>query len=349
MRAAHAAAGSPTNSPISSDLPDAQILEVLLLPCVPSPAAGFHNRFPPERPACSTGEVSSGMGRDNLRQRSLVNQERTTFMRRASAQLNQIQPLDNGPARRRSPMSEFCAACGKPMNSEARFCSHCGVANVTLPVAGASRAPDIAPQGVRPGSAPWGAPPGQTHVKQSDAKLSIWARVGIYVVVLLSIGALVVIVIRTPGNPSFSETASAKSDQQPPAGVAQQPAATGVNQQLPTSPTYTTSTPEETSTHITASDLWSEYDANEVLADRKYKGHLLLVTGVVDSIDKDFMDQPHVSLKGNDVIGTVRCSFSKDQEDVLMGLSKGQTVSVIGKCDGRLLGDPEISGCSVAR
>src|SRR2546428_1848212 len=40
---------------------------------------------------------------------------------------------------------------------------------------------------------------------------------------------------------------------------------------------------EEKLISTTALDLWSEYDANEVLADRKYKGRLLSITGSISS------------------------------------------------------------------
>lgn len=41
---------------------------------------------------------------------------------------------------------------------------------------------------------------------------------------------------------------------------------------------------------MSAVQLGRDYDANEVAADDKYRGQTLLVTGTVESIDKDMFD-----------------------------------------------------------
>ena len=85
--------------------------------------------------------------------------------------------------------------------------------------------------------------------------------------------------------------------------------------------------------------MYSAYEANEVAADAKYKSKILKVTGVVDSIGKDILDTPYVTLTsgGQYEVWGVQCMFDKKHEPELAQLTKGQTVTVQGKCDGYLI------------
>jgi len=48
---------------------------------------------------------------------------------------------------------------------------------------------------------------------------------------------------------------------------------------------------------ISAADLYANYDANEVSADENFKGKTFYVTGIVEEIKKDFMNDIYVTLK----------------------------------------------------
>lgn len=86
---------------------------------------------------------------------------------------------------------------------------------------------------------------------------------------------------------------------------------------------------------ISATALFSEYKANEVAADEKYKNKTLEVNGIIYSIGKDITDSMYVALKTDDVIGTVQCMFPKEATQELSSLSKDQTITIRGKCDGK--------------
>jgi len=98
----------------------------------------------------------------------------------------------------------------------------------------------------------------------------------------------------------------------------------------------TTPPPEEIVVEVTAQELYSDYEANEVAADQKYEDKILQVDGVIISIGKDITDTPYVVLgKGEDFeLGGVQCFFN--DEDVVAQLSKGQIATVKGKCTGYL-------------
>lgn len=85
---------------------------------------------------------------------------------------------------------------------------------------------------------------------------------------------------------------------------------------------------------ITAEDLFAAYDENEVAADNQYKGKLLKVTGVINDIGKDILDDTYITLDTGEFIFSVQCYFKGDDADALAALTKGQTVTLVGKCDG---------------
>jgi PKD repeat protein len=100
---------------------------------------------------------------------------------------------------------------------------------------------------------------------------------------------------------------------------------------------------------VGAQRLLDEYDANEVAADMKYGGKLLAVAGYVDSINvNEFTGEPYVNLVGAPGEWTlfwVRCTFPLSAQASLAGLSKGAFVTIIGTCDGELLGSVMLDDC----
>lgn len=102
------------------------------------------------------------------------------------------------------------------------------------------------------------------------------------------------------------------------------------------------SNPAPQYTQISAADLLSAYDANEVNADNLYKGELLLVTGIVKSIGKDLTDRVYITISedGSEYnLYTVQCYFEDEDEinNKVATLEQGQTVNVLGTCDGKVL------------
>ena len=90
---------------------------------------------------------------------------------------------------------------------------------------------------------------------------------------------------------------------------------------------------------ISAQQLVSAYEANEIAADEKYNGKVIQVSGVVEEIGKDIMDSIYVTLTSGDdsVWSSVHCSFADSHKSAAAGLSKGQSVTIKGKCDGLMM------------
>lgn len=121
----------------------------------------------------------------------------------------------------------------------------------------------------------------------------------------------------------------------------------------PTSSPSTESTPavtEPSGIPVSAVQLYSAYKDNEVAADAQYEGKILDITGVVESIGKDILDTPYVTLTDGSewAVWGVQCMFSKKDEATLAQLSKGQTITVRGKCDGYLV-NVIVRNCTVVQ
>jgi hypothetical protein len=99
---------------------------------------------------------------------------------------------------------------------------------------------------------------------------------------------------------------------------------------------------------VTAKDLIAHYKANEVSADSSYKNRSLVVTGLVDTIGKDLLDTPYVTLNSGETISfpSVQCMGSRNSNE-FAALRKGQQVKVVGVCTGKF-GNILLSPCSIA-
>ena len=94
---------------------------------------------------------------------------------------------------------------------------------------------------------------------------------------------------------------------------------------------------------ISARDLYSAFEQNEVAADNKYKGKKLAVTGVIEDIGNDILNDSYITLKTGNLIGDVQCYLDKKE---VAKLSKGQVITVIGKCTG-LFGNVGLKNCRI--
>lgn len=90
---------------------------------------------------------------------------------------------------------------------------------------------------------------------------------------------------------------------------------------------------------VTVEQLIADYQANAVAADDKYQGQTLQLTGMVDSVDKDMLDNPFVKLSSADrnEMLRIRCTFPQEHEERLLQLTAGQQVTVRGSYDGYLV------------
>jgi hypothetical protein len=98
--------------------------------------------------------------------------------------------------------------------------------------------------------------------------------------------------------------------------------------------------------NITADQLYSDYDANQVSADSKYKGKIVVITGQISDIGKDVTDTAYVVIGGSGLLNGAQCMFPKGQESLIGSLSKGQQVSAKGEVSGKI-GNVLLRNCTV--
>ena len=97
----------------------------------------------------------------------------------------------------------------------------------------------------------------------------------------------------------------------------------------------------------TPQEICSEYEDNEVSADNKYKGKKVAITGTIERIIKSgFSDDPIIVFKGT-FIKDVKFYFSKDSNNEISNLSRGDEITIVGTCKGMTLGDVVLHKCKI--
>ena len=87
---------------------------------------------------------------------------------------------------------------------------------------------------------------------------------------------------------------------------------------------------------VTAVDLYSEFDTNEMAANTKYQNKIVEVKGVVESITLDEESKPSISLR-TEGFGVVKCTLESNEENSLDKIKLNSTLTVRGECIGMLL------------
>jgi|BioPla2DNA2_1021312.scaffolds.fasta_scaffold60085_2 hypothetical protein len=97
---------------------------------------------------------------------------------------------------------------------------------------------------------------------------------------------------------------------------------------------------------LSANQLYNEYNSNEVAADSKYKGKVVIVTGTIQDIGKDIMDDAYIVIGGGSFLDGVQCTFTKGEQSSVARLSKGNQVRVKGEVAGKM-GNVLVNKCSL--
>lgn len=103
--------------------------------------------------------------------------------------------------------------------------------------------------------------------------------------------------------------------------------------------------PQKPVYQTTARKLFNDYDENEVAVDEQLKGKLIAVTGIVQSIDKDFTDSIVISLKTDNQFMPARMDMKDSEKSTAMGLKKGKQVVIICERMSRVVGSPSGRKC----
>lgn len=94
------------------------------------------------------------------------------------------------------------------------------------------------------------------------------------------------------------------------------------------------------------SEIYSDYDRNEVAADQKYKNKWIIINGVCDSINKDIFNNPFILLRAGGY-GMYFVSVSPDDsyESFMGELTKGDRIQAVCNGIGKTLITPSFADC----
>ena len=92
---------------------------------------------------------------------------------------------------------------------------------------------------------------------------------------------------------------------------------------------------------VKASDMVSAYCENTTVANNKYKGKVVQVTGTVGNIEEQWveLEGKKGSVGGGVDLLRVRVYFNDQDKGKMTTLTKGQSITVKGKCTGKGIGD----------
>ncbi len=97
---------------------------------------------------------------------------------------------------------------------------------------------------------------------------------------------------------------------------------------------------------LTPDELYSNYLDNEVAADENFKGKKIAITGSITDIGKDITNKPYISFRVK-FMESINCYFSKDNNFEIAKLTKGESVTIVGECEGLLLKNVILVNCKI--
>lgn len=100
---------------------------------------------------------------------------------------------------------------------------------------------------------------------------------------------------------------------------------------------------------VSSEALRKAYKANEVSGDNQYKGKLVEISGTVNTIGKDVLDEAYVTFETSEqyAFDKVQCMFKEDQQSLLADLKKGQSIKVQGTVSGVSIGSVIVRNCKI--
>jgi hypothetical protein len=111
--------------------------------------------------------------------------------------------------------------------------------------------------------------------------------------------------------------------------------------------TPTTAPTEEPVIEITPSELYNAYEENEVAADNEYKGKKVRITGTIEDIGKDILDDVYITINAGDY-DEIQCYFENQKQiDKVATLKSGEEVTIVGECSGLSILNVVLQNCEL--
>lgn len=106
--------------------------------------------------------------------------------------------------------------------------------------------------------------------------------------------------------------------------------------------------PVETVLEVDPATLRAAYQENEIAADTKYENNLLKITGTINNIGKDILDEVYLTIETGEYLYDIQCYFSDaSQIEIVATLKDGDTITLIGRCSGLSLTNVIVKDCEI--
>lgn len=110
----------------------------------------------------------------------------------------------------------------------------------------------------------------------------------------------------------------------------------------------TTAPTEEPVIEITPSELYNAYEENEVAADNQYKGKLVRITGTIDNIGKDILDEVYITIEAGNTFDSIQCYFENEEQiEKVATLKSGEEITLVGECTGLTITTVMMHSCEI--
>jgi len=103
--------------------------------------------------------------------------------------------------------------------------------------------------------------------------------------------------------------------------------------------------PRQATVYVSADQLFKDYEANEVSADERYRGKVLVVTGKVTGVKKGILDDPYIELATSGPYQSVWAHFPEERAGSLRALARGARITVRCIGDNVTIGMPQLKDC----
>jgi hypothetical protein len=105
--------------------------------------------------------------------------------------------------------------------------------------------------------------------------------------------------------------------------------------------------------HVKAGDLMKDFGGNGIAAEAKYKGKVIAVTGKFGSVQKapllGFVVQLLPEDAGDVNLSAVQCPLVESAKEEVGKMQEGQTITLIGTCEGQTVGQIKMSKCWIGK
>jgi RNA polymerase subunit RPABC4/transcription elongation factor Spt4 len=244
------------------------------------------------------------------------------------------------------PSVKRCSACGKEIKPGATRCGHCFQAIPSTPGVTAAIPPSpVNSPTLRPCKRCQKLVPIDTATCPHCGELSKKETTKILGLLALFLIAVGIAVAMGKSNYSPNSATSETRAQPAPSVPSVTPIPLTARPQPPTE--RLPQTGQVTAIQINAAQLHREYEDNEVAADVKYKGQVLLVDGSINSIEKDMFDHIVLYLRTGDDFNKVMATLEDAEAGKAAALKRRQSVVLLCIGGMRIMGSASLSGCRI--